>query len=59
MSEGALDGEKELVQTTCTHEGSFPHRLDNGTYGTYFDQKVPVPEEDGEVIHRLLTMDSS
>ena len=48
--------EKAVIQTTHTHSGSAPsvflQKQDNDPVsGTYFDQRVPVPEEDGEVIH--------
>lgn len=47
--------EKSVIQTTQTHRGPAPsvflQKQDNDPVsGTYFDQRVPVPEEDGEVI---------
>ena len=45
-----------MIQTTQTHRGPAPsvflQKQDNDPVsGTYFDQRVPVPEEDGEVIY--------
>uniref|UniRef100_A0A671V4Z8 Natural resistance-associated macrophage protein 2-like n=1 Tax=Sparus aurata TaxID=8175 RepID=A0A671V4Z8_SPAAU len=45
--------EKSVIQTTQTHRGPAPsvflQKQDNDPVsGTYFDQRVPVPEEDGE-----------
>lgn len=48
--------EKAVIQTTHTHRGPatsvFLQKQNNEPLSsTYFDQKVPVPEEDTEVIH--------
>ncbi|XP_036961022.1 natural resistance-associated macrophage protein 2-like isoform X1 [Acanthopagrus latus] len=50
--------EKAVIQTTHTHSGSAPsvflQKQDNDPVsGTYFDQRVPVPEEDGETCFSL------
>ncbi|XP_059188784.1 natural resistance-associated macrophage protein 2-like [Centropristis striata] len=48
-----VEAEKAVIQTTHTHRGSAPsvflQKQDNEPVSsTYFEQRVPVPEEDGE-----------
>ncbi|KAK5864000.1 hypothetical protein PBY51_000979 [Eleginops maclovinus] len=50
---GDMEGEKSVIQTTHTHRGStpsvFPQKPNSEPVSsTYFEQKVPVPEEDSE-----------
>ncbi|KAJ4934794.1 hypothetical protein JOQ06_007576 [Pogonophryne albipinna] len=53
ISAGDMEGEKSVVQTTYTHRGSAPSvflqkQNNEPVSSTYFEQKVPVPEEDSE-----------
>lgn len=53
ISAGDMEGEKSVVQTTHTHRGSAPSvflqkQNNEPVSSTYFEQKVPVPEEDSE-----------
>lgn len=51
--------EKAVIKTTHTHRVSAPsvflQKQDNEPVSsTYFDQRVPVPEENSEVIHESM-----
>ncbi|XP_067449375.1 natural resistance-associated macrophage protein 2-like isoform X1 [Thunnus thynnus] len=46
---GDVAGEKAVIETTHSHTGVFLQKQDNDPVSsTYFEQRVPVPEEDGQ-----------
>lgn len=54
ISADGVGGENTVIQTTHTHRVSAPsvflHKQNNETgSSTYFEERVPVPEEDSEV----------
>eukprot|EP00064_Thunnus_orientalis_P018539 superscaffoldBa00004310_g18640 len=49
LRSGDVAGEKAVIETTHSHTGVFLQKQDNDPVSsTYFEQRVPVPEEDGQ-----------
>lgn len=61
FSEHDVSTEKALVQTTYTHRVSSPtvflqNQDKDPVLDTYFDQRIPVPDEKSEVIQGLMDL---